>query len=104
MDNELKMVISRGKVTFTRDTPTRCSSWRIVAGDDTDTILNVLEDILLELRPKDNAHPEQLYGSFRSYGLPESEDRSFDGVALQPPKVTVLGGNVDLSNVEPTDK
>lgn len=111
MDTEIKMVISRGKVTFSRTTATRCSTWSLLAGDDTDKILNVMEDILVELRYQggfgaDDASYDPAYDPDTDPRSWEGEDEIpvSDGVAFQPPRTTVLGGEVFLGNSEPTPR
>lgn len=100
MDNEIKMVISRGKVTFTRTTATRCSSWVLTAGSDPEIVLDTLADMLQELRPGQlTVLPSQ-----ENHGkvlLMQNDFPVSDGIAFQPPKQTVLGGLVDLGNAEP---
>lgn len=104
MDNELKMVISRGKVTFSRTTSTRCSTWSLLAGDSTDKILDVLTDVVQELRPHDVAVLSQWDEKYAQETQPEDDIPVSDGVAFQPPKTTVLGGEVFLGNSEPTPR
>lgn len=103
MDEPVKMVISRGKVTFTRNTDTRCSSWVLLAGDDPSRILDIVADMLRELRPEQ--HTVSHYASSQLV-MPVSEERppAYDGVAFQPPKQTTLRGNIDLGSVEPAPR
>jgi hypothetical protein len=78
-----------------------------MAGDDTDKILNVMESILVELRypsgitSVDESLGKYPYMDYEREIEQELSEPSFDGIAFQPPKQTVLGGNVDLGNSEP---
>lgn len=108
-DNDLKMVISRGKVTFSRTTATRCSTWVLSAGDSPDKILDVMEDIILELRYPNGfgtggEEVDYSYELDAPWRKPEDEVPVSDGVAFQPPKTAVIGGEVFLGHSEPTPR
>lgn len=111
MIGDFSMVISRGKVTFTKTTATRCSKWELLSSmDDPEAILDIMEDVLHEFRPENYLAPPyqdklvQDEIARLSTREPADEIPVSDGVAFQPPKQTVVGGFVDLGHSEPSSR
>jgi len=102
----LKVIFSRGKITFGLSTPTREMTWVLSSTTPSEQVLDVLEDILSVLRPQQCSVStvDQIDTEIDRLGalVQDSNTRVNDGIAFQPPKHIVLGGTVDLGHIEPS--
>lgn len=93
MDGVLDVQFGRGKVTFRSETAKRLMTWKLTNEMDTDTLLDVMEDILSELRYPNGYSTRAL----TQYQITEDSLTYSDKVVGSPhPSDVVVGGSIDL--------